>query len=90
MFSDTTERLLIIHINSFLQKYFFFHVGNFTLIYDPYRYLIDNLFGPMLMENCVYFFKRLLIFLTHDLQLDLNFNLMLDCRAMPIMVYLAP
>ena len=51
---------------------FFPHVRNFTLMYGPHRYLIDILFGPILMENFVCFFKCLLNFRAHAMQSELN------------------
>ena len=45
---------------------------NFTLIYGPYRYLVYVLFGPILMENFVCFFKCSLNFKAHALQSELN------------------
>ena len=73
MISNTTGRLFIIHSNAFLQKKCVFpHVRNFTLIYGPYSCLIDVLFGPILMENFVRFFKCSLNFRAHALQFELN------------------
>ena len=64
----TTERLLIIYSNLFLQKNVSLpHVRIFTLIYGPYIYLIDDFFGPILMENFVCFFKCLLNVKAHAL-----------------------
>ena len=65
--------LLIIYSNTFLQKNVFVsHVRNFTLIYSPYSCLIDVLFGPILMENFVSFFKCSLNFRAHALQSELT------------------
>ena len=73
MISNTTGRLFIIHSNAFLQKKCVFpHVRNFTLIYGPFSCLIDVLFGPILMENYVRFFKCSLNFRAHALQFELN------------------
>ena len=73
MISNTTGRLFIIHSNAFLQKKCVFpHVRNFTLIYGPYSCLIDVLFGPILMENFVCFFKCSLNFRAHALQSELS------------------
>ena len=53
---------------SYKKKFVFPHVRNFTLIYGPYSGLIDVLFGPILMENFVCFFKCLLNFRAHALR----------------------
>ena len=50
---------------------FFSHVWNFTLIYSPYRYLIDVLFGTILLEN-LFFFKCLLNFRGNALKSEHN------------------
>ena len=42
------------------------------MIYSPYSCLIDVLFGPILMENNVRFFKCSLNFRAHALQFELN------------------
>ena len=73
MISNTTGRLFIIHSNALLQKKCAFpHVRNFTLIYGPYSCLIDVLFGPILMESFVSFFKCSLNFRAHALPFELN------------------
>ena len=73
MIFNTTGRLFIIYSNAFLQKKCVFpHVRNFTLIYGPFSCLIDVLFGPILMENYVRFFKCSLNFRAHALQFELN------------------
>ena len=73
MIFNTTGRLFIIYSNAFLQKICVFpHVRNFTLIYGPFSCLIDVLFGPILMENNVRFFKCSLNFRAHALQFKLN------------------
>ena len=73
MVSNTTWRLIIIHSNVFLQKKCVFpHVRNLTLIYGPYSCLIDVLFGHILMENYVCFFKCSLNFRAHALQSELS------------------
>ena len=51
---------------------FFSHVRNFTLIYGHFSCLIDFLVGPILMENMLVFFKCLLNFRAHALQMELN------------------
>ena len=57
----------------FLQKKCVFpYVGNFTLMYSPFSCLIAVLFGPILLENCVVFFKSSLNFKAHALQMELN------------------
>ena len=73
MISNTTGRLLKIHINAFLQKkYVFPCVGDFTLIYGPYRCLEDGLFWPYFDEQFCLFFKCSLNFQAHALQFKLN------------------
>ena len=73
MVSNTTGRVIIIHSNEFLQKKCVFpHVRNFTLIYGPYSCLIVVLFGPILMENFVRFFKCSVNFRAHALRFELN------------------
>mgnify|MGYP006906348230 CR=1 FL=1 len=73
MIFNTTGRLFIIYSNAFLQKKCVFpHVRNFTLIYGPFSCLIYVLFGPILMENYVRFFKCSLNFRAHALQFELN------------------
>jgi len=73
MISNTTEGLFIVYRNAFLpKKWFFPHVRNFTLIHGPFSCLIYVLFGPILMENYVRFFKCLLNFRAHALQFELN------------------
>ena len=63
----------MIHSNAFIQKKLVFpHVRNFTLIYGPFSCLIDVLFGPILMEKYVRFFKYSLNFRAHALQFELN------------------
>ena len=61
MISNTTERLFTIYSNTFLQRMFFSHVWNFTLIYGPNSCLIDVLFDPILMETLVFFSNARLI-----------------------------
>ena len=70
MIFNTTGRLFIIYSNAFLQqqKSVFPHVRNLTLIYGPFSCLVDVLFGPILMENYVCFFKCSLNFIAHALQ----------------------
>ena len=73
MIFNTTARLFIIYSNAFLQKKCVFpHVRNFTLIYGPFSCLIYGLFGPILMENYVRFFKCSLNFKAYALQFELN------------------
>ena len=73
MISDTTKMLLKIYSNSFLQKIVLFpHVRNFRLIYGPYINIIHVLFGLILMEYFVNFFKCWLNFRACALQLELN------------------
>ena len=57
---------------SYKKNVFCPHVSSFTLIYGPYSCLIDVLFGPILMENFVRFFKCSLNFRAHALQFELN------------------
>ena len=40
------------------KKCVFPHVRNFTLTYGLYSCLIDVIFGPILMENCVFFLSN--------------------------------
>ena len=54
------------------KKCVFPHVRNFTLIYGLYSFQIDVLFGPILMENFVSFFKCLLNFRALALQFKHN------------------
>ena len=73
MIFKTTGRLFIIYSNLFLPKKCVFpHVRNFTLIYGPFSCLINVLFGPILMENYVRFFKCSLNLRAHALQFKLN------------------
>ena len=51
---------------------FFPHERSFTLIYGPFSCLKNVLFGPILMENYVRFFKCSLNFRAHALQSELN------------------
>ena len=57
MISNTIEGLFIEYSNTFLQKMCFFscHVKNYTLIYGPFSCLIIVHFGPIIMENFVFF-----------------------------------
>ena len=59
-------------MHSYKKKCVFPHVMNFTLIYGPFSCLIDVLFGPILMEKYVRFFKYSLNFRAHALQFELN------------------
>ena len=73
MILNITGRLFIIYSNAFLQKKCVFpHLRNFTLIYGPFSCLIDVLFGPILMENYLSFFKCSLNLRAHALQFELN------------------
>ena len=73
MIFNTARRLFIIHSNAFLQKKCVFpHLRSFTLIYGPFSCLIYVLFGPILMENYVHFFKFSLNFRANALQLKSN------------------
>jgi len=59
-------------MHSYKKKCVFPHMRNFTLIYGPFSCLIDVLFGPILMENYVRFFKCSLNFKAHALQFEPN------------------
>ena len=54
------------------KRVFFLHLGNFKLIYDPLSCLNNFLLGPIFMDFFLPFFKCLLNFRAHALQLELN------------------
>ena len=73
MISNTTEIFFIVYCNKLLHKICFFSsCKKIYFIYDPFSCLINVFFAPYFYGKFCHFFKCLLNFRAHNLQLKLN------------------